>query len=118
MFSWGKVIDTKTLKETIGHDPGLLDTVIELFRQQSEDTMLGMSSAIKRTDPVAFGRAAHDLKNIGRSVACSKLISQSQSLEKLVAENQFKQVNISLKSTEKVLDRALKELISIREHWK
>jgi hypothetical protein len=118
MFPWSKVIDRKTLKETISNDPGLLDTVIELFKQQSEDTLLGMSTAIKRTDAVAFGRAAHDLKNIGRSVACSKLIVQSQELEKIASENQLKETNISLKATEKLLNKALIELISIRKHWK
>ncbi len=114
MFPWNKVIEKKALLEIVDNDLSFLDSVIELFKQQSSDTMTDMKAALRVMDQVALGRAVHDLKNIGRSVGSTPLIEQSMRLEEIVAMKQLNIVNRQLKKIEKLLLKAQKELINIR----
>jgi len=70
MLGFNKIIDKRLFLETIGNDRSLLETVIALFEQQSESTLNGISLALIQSDRLAFERWVHDLKNIGRSIAC------------------------------------------------
>lgn len=118
MLGWNKVIEKSVFMETIDNDSSLLDTVIELFKQQSKDTFNAMTTAIDQSDWFAFERAAHDLKNIGRYLASPRLIEHSHELEKLAAERHLEVAAHKLDRTAKLLTKALKELTTIRKQWK
>lgn len=117
MFQWNKVIDQQLLLESIGNDSALLQTVIELCKQQAEDTVRAMVVGINRGDAERCGRAAHDLKNIGRCVSCAKLIEHSQILEKMSEEHRFKELDVSLTETMQLLDKIHRELGAIHKKW-
>lgn len=115
MFGWNRVIDKKTFLETVGDDPSFIDTLIELFRKQSKENVHALQAAAKRGDQKAVQQAAHDLKNIGRNIASTKLIKLSTRIEQLAAEKQLQQVVDSVDATTELLARALEELHEMRE---
>ena len=109
-----KVIEQRAFLQLITGDAGLLDTIIALFGQQSEDTIKTMEGALAAQDWQAMQRAVHDLKNIGRSVASPRLIQQSQELDRLAIERQLVQLQKAISRTERLLARASRELHHIR----
>lgn len=111
------LIDVEAFLGTIGDDHGFLDTVIALFKEQSDDTLNGIRAAIAQRDWDAFNRAAHDLKNIGRAVACKRLVDHSNELEELIAGQQLLIAVSLVGQTEKLLSRTLKELNKIRKRF-
>lgn len=114
MFGWNRVIDKKTFLETVGGDPSFIDTLIELFRKQSKENVQALQNAARRGDEKAVQQAAHDLKNIGRNIASTKLIKLSSRLEELAAAKQLAEVTESIEKTTDLLARALEELQEMR----
>lgn len=115
MFGWSRVIDKKAFLETVGGDRALIETLIELFRQQSKENVQALEAAAKRGDNRAFQQAVHDLKNIGRNIASPKLLKHSQRLEALAANQQLDQAAESVQKTTAILAQALEELQSMRQ---
>ena len=115
MFSWNRIIEQKRFLETVSNDPQMIDTMIELLAQQSEDTVNTMVIALEAADWRSVQRAVHDLKNIGRSVASSKLIKYSQGLDKMAKEKKVEELRKSVARTIKLLAQAGKELRSLRK---
>lgn len=116
MFRWNKIIEKDALMKIVSNDISFLNSMIEVFKQQVADTMGIMTRALEKNDKLALERVTHDLKNIGRSVACNRLIEHSQKLEKLILKDEITKAQI--KETEKLFSKALKELNSIRDQYK
>jgi hypothetical protein len=117
MFGFIRLIDQKTFHEIIGDDMGHLDTIIALFDEQANDNMSNMHEALLKNDALAFERAAHDLKNLGRNIAAQKLIEHSHELERLAAESALEAAAKRLKETSDLLARASRELKKLRKKW-
>ena len=117
MFGWNTLIDQNTFHEMIGSDIEHLDTLIALFEEQSKENVESMQHAIQHHDVQTFERAAHDLKNLGRNIASSKLIEHSQELERIASETQFDLAATKIDETARLLNRALKELRKLRRKW-
>ena len=117
MFGLSKIIEKKLFLEYVGNDMEHFDTIIHLFKEQSEDTLKRMREALRQEDSSAFGHAAHDLKNLGRNIAANPIIDHSRALEEHAANEQLSMAAEMLDKTEKLLRRAQKELVSIRNSF-
>ena len=115
MFGWGRVIEREKFLEKVASNPQLLDTLMELFAQQSDDTVQTMIVALDIADWQSLQRAVHDLKNIGRSVASTKLIEHSRVLDEMANERQLELLKKSVGRTSKLLAKAGKELKALRK---
>lgn len=116
MFGWSKVIDKKAFLETVGGDPALIDTLIELFQKQSKENVQALQAAAKKGDNKAYQQAVHDLKNIGRNIASPKLLKHSERLEAFGANQQLELAAKSVEKTTEILAQALEELQSMRHN--
>ena len=117
MFGWNNLIDHKTFHEMIGSDVEHLDTLIALFEEQSRENLESMQHAIRHQNVQVFGRAAHDLKNLGRNIASAKLVAHSQELERIASEPHLAEAAERIDETVRLLGRALKELRKLRRKW-
>ena len=113
MLWWNKLVERQALMDSLGNDESYLATVVELFKQQSQDTIKDMKNSLDSNDTFGFSRAAHDLKNIGRSVASNRIVKQSLKLEELAAKQNLANIAREVKKTEKLLAKALEELIRL-----
>ena len=113
MFGWNKVIEKDAFMRVIGNDLNFLETVISLFESQAKDSLDTLSGALVTPDWPSYLRATHDLKNMGRSIASTKLIEHADILEQFAEGQNVVQAQAALKNTAKLLGKARAELIEI-----
>lgn len=115
MLFFKKIIDKKTFLEVVGDEKEMISTIIELFLEQSADCLKTMRLSIDQLDPDNFKRAAHDLKNVGRNIACNDLIILSEELELIGEKREIDGVGDGIDKAEKILKKAHKELLEIQK---
>ena len=115
MFFSKALIDRDTFLEVVGNEAAMVDTVIELYKEQTENGVKSINKAIDTADFLLLERAAHDLKNVGRNIASEKLVEQAHELEIMGANKDVESAIDKLDSVERMLNSALKELLAIRK---
>ena len=114
VFFSKKLIDKETFLEVVGNEAEMIDTVIELYKEQTANGLKSIQSAIDTNDSVTLERAAHDLKNVGRNIASEKIVEAAHDLELMGANKDIDAAFDKIDSIEKMLQNALKELKAIR----
>jgi HPt (histidine-containing phosphotransfer) domain-containing protein len=115
IFSFSrKVIERESLMKVIDHDLALLDSMISLFGKQAEDSLGVINRALVKGDWADYLRGAHDIKNIGRSVASARLIEHAQELEQIASAKDLELGRRYIPKTVKLLEQASKDLLEIR----
>ena len=110
-----KLIEREEFLEAVGNERELIDTLLDLYDEQTRDCLKNMRLAYERNDASLFERAAHDLKNVGRNIASKRLIEHAQDLEEMAARGELEGAVRNVRRTEKLLRTAGNELAAIRK---
>jgi two-component system sensor histidine kinase/response regulator len=74
-------LDWKALRENCAGDEGLVNEVLDLFRNEAGGMLADVGTAVKSGDPVTIKRAAHRLKGALVSLAAKPATEAAKALE-------------------------------------
>jgi CheY-like chemotaxis protein/HPt (histidine-containing phosphotransfer) domain-containing protein len=75
-------LQLQVLEEVAGHDPKLINALLETFTTMADDTVKVMRSAVAAEDATALGEEAHKFKSSARTIGALRLANLCEALER------------------------------------
>ena len=78
-----EILDREHLIENVDGDPELLEEIVSLFFESSEEILEAIRQAVKGADPGALNASAHQLKGALANVGAKAATEAAYELEKM-----------------------------------
>ncbi|MEZ4435811.1 MAG: Hpt domain-containing protein [bacterium] len=104
------VIDDQILEECYLGDDELIADVVQVFIEQKDDQVGGVTAAVKARDPGGISRAAHKLKGGLLTIGAAAASNAALELEKLGKNGDLGGADKALAALVREIDRLIVEL--------